>query len=141
MHPKVLCETKAKGTVTMNQYISVLYGEGFWIPAPRGEKLGHMLESYMLAYQACAYEAVLRGMSRFPMVPKAHMLAHTADEMIEQSKRGAWIINPLAAANQQQEDFIGRPCRLSRRVSVRSLHLRVIQRSLLACHQAATEDV
>ena len=133
-------QTKAEGTRLVNVFISVLYGEGFWVPKTRGHQLGCMLQSYMITYQRLAGESMKRGWNRFPMVPKAHMLAHCAVQMIQESQRGAWIINPLSMANQQQEDYIGRPCRLSRRVHARKLHIRVMQRSLLACHQAHCED-
>ena len=124
----------------MNVFIAVLYAEGFWVPSLRGKRLGMMLQSFLLIYQDCASEAVKRGINRFPLVPKSHMLAHCAFQMIEEAAKGSWIQNPISTANQQQEDYIGKPCRLSRRVHVLKIHLRVLQRSLLASHQAA-EDV
>ena len=39
--------------------------------------------------------------------------------------------NPLSRTNQVQEDFIGRPARISRRVSTRSLHSSLMLRSLI----------
>ncbi|CAE7908201.1 unnamed protein product, partial [Symbiodinium necroappetens] len=53
----------AEATRLMNTFISVLYGEGFWIPAERGGRLGRMLEAFMVIYQACASEAVVRGIN------------------------------------------------------------------------------
>ena len=124
----------------MNVFVSVLYGEGFWVPKRRGDRLGRMLQSFLMIYQRLAGEAVKRGWNRFPMVPKSHMLAHCGVQMILEAQRGEWVINPLSTANQQQEDYIGRPSRLSRRVHMRRLHMRVLQRSLLASYQAQFED-
>ena len=139
LHPRVLCETKVKGTRLVNVFISVLYAEGFWVPARRGRRLASILQSFLLIYQECAGEALKRSMNRYPLVPKSHMLAHCAFQMMYEAQRGDWIMNPLSTANQQQEDFIGRPCRLSRRVHLRRIHLRVIQRSLLAGRQAEVD--
>ena len=120
----------------MNVFLAVLYGEGFWIPALRGQRLGEMLRKFLLLYQKSACEAVRRGLNRFPLVPKGHMLAHCAEQMVWEGSRGRWVMNPLSMANQQQEDYIGRPSRLSRRVHASTLHVRVAQRSLLASFQA-----
>jgi hypothetical protein len=77
--------------------------------------------------------------NRFTMIPKLHYLCHQALRLISESKTGAWSINPVAESVQMQEDFIGRPCRLSRRVNPRACHRRVIDRSLLATTFALQE--
>ena len=118
----------------MNIILSVLYGEGYWIPPARAKQLGLMLRNFLMIYQECAYECLQRRLNRFILVPKIHMMAHPAEELIRDGERGLWSINPLATSNQQQEDFIGRPCRLSRRVHPKRLHTRVMERSLLASY-------
>lgn len=65
------------------------------------------------------------------MVPKIHMIAHCAQDLRSQSSLGDWVHNPLSATNQIQEDFIGRPSRISRRVCIRSLHTSLIKRALI----------
>ena len=52
--------------------------------------------------------------------------------MREECAAADFCTNPLSESVQIQEDFIGRPSRLSRRVSIRALHLRTLQRSLIA---------
>ena len=128
--------SKVQATKLMNTFLSVLYSEGFWIEAEKGGKLGRLLRAFLVLYQKCSMLAMRKQLNRFPHVPKGHMMSHTAELMIWESEQGEWIINPLSTGNQQQEDFIGRPCRLSRRVHAARLHLRVIQRSMLACYQA-----
>ena len=52
----------------------------------------------------------------------------------------AWVINPLSTSVQVQEDFIGRPSRVSRRVDARTVHQRVLDRSLICVQQALEES-
>ena len=63
------------------------------------------------------------------------MIDHHAHTMVTQAAMSTWVENPLSTANQMQEDYIGRPSRLSRRVHASRLHTRVLQRSLLAFAQ------
>ena len=135
-HPHCMMAHKDTGTALVNNFLASLYASGFWIPKTPGLALAGMLRGYMMLYQRCACESVRRQINRFPMVPKAHMLSHCAEQMFDEAARSDWIMNPIATGNQQQEDFIGRPCRLSRRVHARRLHRRVMQRSLLAGYQA-----
>ena len=127
---------QARAAALINTFISVLYSEGFWVRSRRAHVLGRMLRAFLLLYQKCARECWARGMNRFALVPKAHMLSHTAEDLIDQADKASWVINPLSTSNQQQEDYIGRPCRLSRRVHACKLHTRVLERSLLAAYQA-----
>ena len=125
---------EVKGTRLMNVAMSTLYSEGFWVPSLRGAQLGRMVQGFTKEFQWCAWLAEQRGLNRFSITPKLHMLAHQALDLVEQSASAEWAINPLATANQMQEDFVGRPCRLSRRVHPCRLHLRVLQRTLVAAH-------
>ena len=70
------------------------------------------------------------------MIPKLHYFHHIALDMLRQSSNGPWVMNCLATSVQQQEDFVGRPSRVSRRVDVRRLHRNVISRSLILSKRA-----
>ena len=73
----------------------------------------------------------MSGKNRFPIMPKLHCLAHVAVELRKQADQSFWVQNPLSASVQLQEDFIGRPSRVSRRVNVRQIHRNVLHRSLI----------
>ncbi|CAE7271313.1 unnamed protein product, partial [Symbiodinium pilosum] len=77
----------AKGTKLMNIILSVLYGEGYWIPPSRAKQLGLMLRNFLMIYQECAYECLQRRLNRFILVPKIHMMAHPAEELIRDGER------------------------------------------------------
>ncbi|CAE7040423.1 unnamed protein product [Symbiodinium sp. CCMP2456] len=123
---------EAKCIRIMNIFISSLYSEGFWIPSAKARELGNMLNRFLVLYGRCAAVALDRKMDKFTLVPKGHMLDHHAFDLVRQAGLAEWVENPLSTANQQQEDYIGKPCRLSRRVHASKIHLRVLQRSLLA---------
>ena len=75
------------------------------------------------------------------MVPKGHYLMHQFLDMVAQSQRSAWVVNPLLYGVQMEEDFISRPSRLSRRVNPRTVSYRVLQRTFLAVRNALGESV
>ena len=70
------------------------------------------------------------------------MIAHSAVDLQHQAAKSDWVQNPLSLTNQMQEDFIGRPSRISRRVNIRSLHRSLIMRALIVYqHSLRNSDV
>ncbi len=69
-------------------------------------------------------------------MPKGHYLHHQFLDLLHASRKGEWSLSPIVFSNQLSEDFVGKPARLSRRVSARKVPLRVIQRSFLAIRAA-----
>ena len=70
------------------------------------------------------------------MIPKLHYLSHFAVQIREQCSKSEWITNPLSTSVQTQEDYVGRPSRVSRRVDIRRLHRNVIYRCLILANMA-----
>ena len=144
----LLSLTKATGTKAMNTVMSTLYGEGFFIHWTKAEKIGKLWLLFLQKYALCARLVYRLGRSRFALVPKLHMLHHGCMRLLreaEQAKKNGtrWTVNPLGESVQQQEDFIGKPSRLSRRVSAKQIHARVCKRSLsstMQCLKEADED-
>ena len=94
---------------------------------------------WLQCYGECARLCHAQGFNRFSLVPKLHFIHHTALEVIHQSARASWAVNPLALSVQQQEDWVGRPSRVSRRVNPRKLMDRLADRTLICCLQAMEE--
>ena len=86
---------------------------------------------FLAYYSICAHITLRMSKQRFPMTPKHHMMAHDAYGLVDQASKYEWCENPTSHTNQVQEDFIGRPNRLSRRVSTKSLHSSVMLRALI----------
>ena len=124
----------------MNTAISAMYHEGFFIRWPRALKISKLWFFFLQKYSQAVSIVYRRGLNRFAIIPKLHMLHHGALKLLRESQRAqedgtTWTINPLSESVQMQEDWIGRPNRLSRRVAPRRVHFRVCQRSLISVMQ------
>ena len=75
-----------------------------------------------------AFLAHKQGRALFALVPKAHVLQHIVIELDMQSETASHAMNPLVWSVQPDEDFIGRPSRLSRRVSAVTVVKRISSR-------------
>ncbi|CAK9000117.1 unnamed protein product [Durusdinium trenchii] len=124
------------GTKCMNLFLAELYVQGYWIPSPLARKIAALGFQFCETYERCASLCHERHQNRFPLHPKCHMLLHHAHQLMDDARCGDWAVNPLAESNQMQEDYIGRPSRISRRVAKRTIHLRALQRTILATYQA-----
>ena len=131
--------SKARGTKAINLALAFLYKGGFWIRAEAALVVAKLLMRFLQAYTACAKLCLEQGLQRFGLMPKLHFLHHLAFNLKAEAERAPWAISPLAYSVQMEEDFIGRPCRLSRRVDARSIHRRLLERSLLNTQQALEE--
>ena len=132
--------TQVDATIAINTAISMMYYEGFFIRWARARKIGKCWLLFLQLYSRATRLVYTRGLNRFAIVPKLHMLHHGAIRLIRESQRAeeddtVWCINPLSESVQMQEDWIGRPSRLSRRVCPKQLHYRVCQRSLISTMQ------
>ena len=74
------------------------------------------------------------------MVPKLHYMAHCAIDLRRQADRSRWAMSPLACSVQLQEDFVGRPSRVSRRVNIRRVHRNVICRVMILGARALAQS-
>lgn len=106
-----------------------MYFAGFWIPRDQGVRLGKWILTFLQSYHRCAVLAFQAGQNRWPLMPKLHYMHHDALKLIHCPAHAKWLINPLATSDQMQ-------ARLSRRVSVQQIHLRVAQRSLINAYTA-----
>ena len=111
--------------------LGVLYNSGFWIRSSKAVSLGNMIFRFLSLYAKCAEITLHQKKKRFGITPKLHMMAHCAHDLVSQGENPNcdWAMSPLSSTNQIQEDFIGRPARISRRVNIRSIHSSLMMRS------------
>ena len=122
--------SQAIGTSAMNTAVSAMYYEGFFIRWPRAQKIAKLWLLFLQKYSLATAIVYRRGLNRFSIVPKLHMLHHGALRLLREAQRAeenstVWCINPLSESVQMEEDRIGRPSRLSRRVNPKQIHLRL----------------
>ena len=123
--------TKAAGTKAINTAIGMLYRSGFWLKSDKARVIGRLIFAFLSHFAICASITLRAKKRRFSITPKNHMIAHDAHQLLDEATRSSWCQNPLARSNQIQEDFIGRPSRISRRVSSRSIHSSLLLRALI----------
>ena len=123
--------TQAEGANVINKGFAALYGSGYWVGSEKAAWVGSLMFGFLAYYSICADITLRMSKRRFPMTPKHHIMAHDAYGLVDQAAKHHWCENPISHTNQVQEDFIGRPSRLSRRVSTRSLHSSVMLRALI----------
>eukprot|EP00438_Fugacium_kawagutii_P017741 Skav203034 [mRNA] locus=scaffold583:532609:534506:+ [translate_table: standard] len=136
---------RAVGTSVMNAVMASFFREGFFIRAFKAEKLAKLWLLFLQKYSRAAELTYQRGLARFALTPKHHMLHHGCIQLLRQAQHArqngtGWAVNPLATSVQMQEDFVGRPSRLSRRVNAKRIHTRVCQRSLIAAMEALKQS-
>lgn len=124
----------------MNIALGSLYSSGFWLGSHHAKIVEKHMQTFLSAYQFCAHQMLLAKKRRFPIMPKCHFLAHLVVEMRRQCAISDWVQNPLGTSVQCQEDFIGRPSRVSRRVDVRKIHTNVIARCLILSEMALAKS-
>lgn len=127
---------QAEATDAINKCLSGLYREGLFIRPEQAEQIALQGLQFLRLYSKLAVLTFQRGQKRFPLAPKGHYLHHQFLTLLDQARSCQWSLNLLCWAVQQQEDFIGKPSRLARRVSAKTTSLRVIQRTFLSVRTA-----
>ena len=118
-------------TAAANSCMRGLYSSGVWLRPNFARSLAMQGLTFLRLYSQLALAAFQQRVRRFALIPKLHYFHHLMVDLLEQSA-GPWSLNPLVYSVQQQEDYIGRPSRVSRRVSAKSHAIRTVQRVLLA---------
>lgn len=125
-----------EATFAINACVSGLFHEGVFIPAAKAEQLANKGLLFLRKYIALAEMCFKNRQKRFALMPKGHYLHHQFLGLLHSSKAGPWSLNILVFSNQMSEDFVGKPSRISRRVSAKTTSLRVIQRAFLSIRHA-----
>ena len=128
---------QATGTSAMNTVMASLYQEGFFIRAYKAERIAKLWLLFLQKYALAARICYCRGLRRFALVPKHHYLHHGCIRLLREAQKAlrdsdGWALSPLGESVQMEEDFIGRPSRMSRRVNPKRIHYRVCQRTLIS---------
>lgn len=124
-----------EATEAINEAIGMMYcGELFLSPDECKEVSGHGCR-FLRRYEALASQARACGKNLFMMPPKIHVIQKILLNLHRAGDRGVPHLNPLGVSVEMDEDFIGRPARLSRRVTASDqASSRVLSRYLQACY-------
>ena len=125
----VVCDA----THAINQFLSGLYREDVWIKSDKALFLAKQGDLFLRKYGEAVRICFNARRQLFMLMPNMHRLSHITDDMTKQAAKAAFVINPLIFSCQADEDFVGRPSRVSRRVSI----LQVVKRTLLRSLECA----
>lgn len=135
--------SEVAGTRAINIAVTWLYLNGLWLRASDARKVSRWIFCFLARYSLLAHFSIEESLRRFPVYPKLHMLCHTAHDLAKHAERSPWVFSPMATACQQEEDFIGKPSRVSRMTNIRQAHRSVLWRSLIKVQsvlRAAAKD-
>lgn len=128
-----------QGAHEMNEFLSKIYSYELWIPSAVALQVSKHGFKFLKTFGKAAKLAFQSSKLLFVNLPNYHRLHHIFLLMRDQAQKGQFALNPLALGTQSDEDFIGRPSRISRRVSARTTIERTLQRCLEAAYAKYVE--
>lgn len=132
--------SKADAAELINKVFTSLYNAPLWIPARQAKRIVSDWEGFLILQQALVVQAHNEGQLLFLCKPKAHMIIHTVKTMMWECDISSHVLNPMAFGTQQDEDAVGKVCRLVRRVSPKLAVQRGFQRYLVSAYVAWSRE-
>ena len=121
----------AEGTRSINRALDELYGNDLFLSVGVSTSVGRSGMKFLAIYQHLALHSFRNGLALFPKMPKIHVCHHC---FLDLSSTTTPCVSPLCYSVQCDEDYVGKKCRLSRRVGTQQSILRTLQRSLAAAY-------
>lgn len=119
----------------MNAALSFLYNAPLFLEENECRYIADRGMFFIQAYTDLAQRCFNLGRPHlFPLFPKVHAAHHCWHTLQSQADLHHYGLNPLRAACQMDEDVIGRVSRVSRRVSIKTVARRTLERHLLGCY-------
>ena len=114
----------------MENAMRILYSEGAFMPKSSAMETSESGYRFLLCYSALVRWSMEQKKLLFNLVPKLHYLHHIMADLRSAAENPSvtLVYNPVGNCTSQCEDFIGHIARLSRRVSPRAPHSRVLRR-------------
>ena len=127
----------AQGCEALGNFMRMLYAEPVFMEKGVASHAANAGLHFLLCYNKLVEWAVENGRLLYNLTPKLHYFHHVVMELLTMAENVdvQRVFNPLCNSTAQCEDFIGHISRLSRRVSAKQPHSRVLRR-----YQAALAD-
>lgn len=121
----------------MNSMFSILYRSGAFLSEHEATFVSQQGLEFLACYSGLAAALFRDGKQwMFPLYPKLHMFHHLMLDIANQARSAKVALSPMLWACQIDEDVVGRSSRLSRRVNIRLVSQRALDRYLVAAHSA-----
>ena len=114
-----------------------LYESPLWIERSVALDIAQAGFTYLKEQRRLVSLSHRAGRHLFMWQPKTHYLGHIIHSLFRGASECEFALNPLVDSVQMDEDFVGRPSRLSRRVTPKHFigSLRTIERYLILAHE------
>ena len=131
-----MLEKAGEAVTAMNFCLSSLYASDVFVEPPaRAIDIAEHGLKFLRRLQWLAKDAIKCGQALWLLTPKCHIIHHLLlEDMLIPALRGISPCNPLSFSVQQDEDFIGKASRLSRKVDPRTCSKRCIERYLCSAY-------
>ena len=130
-----LLQAAAEATTAINKSMRLLYESGELFLQPElALQVGELGLRFLRRYASLARLSYNQGKTLWTILPKCHVCHHIYVTLAKQGSSGMISLSPLGQAVQQDEDFVGRPSRISRKVGVKSASHRVLERYLKSAY-------
>jgi hypothetical protein len=130
--PGMLQEAGA-ACVSLNGFLRGLYSHDVWLEPRVARMIGKMGFDFLVRYARLAHMAWREGRLLWVLQPKHHSLHHLVIGILFDAVKGP-VLSTICLSTQADEDFVGRPSRLSRRVTPKVINscTRVVERYLVS---------
>lgn len=124
-------------TYRINSMFRVLYRAGAFLTAQEASFISTQGLEFLKVYALMADRMYRKNKQfLFLLYPKLHMLHHVLLQVRSKGLSCETCLSPMLFATQMDEDAIGRAARLSRRVSIRKVGQRTLERVLTSAFAA-----
>ena len=119
-----------------NQWLKHMYNHGMWWSRACARTSLQLGSTFIRTYGFLAWVCLHKyNLSAYALKPKIHMLHHTTHSLRNDLQRGLKKIPSILLANcEMNEDFIGRVCRMGRKMHQRNMMRRVLELYLIKGH-------
>ena len=138
--PDNLLKQCREATYRMNLLFQHLYRAGAFLTEEEGLFVATQGLAFLSTYVLGAQTMFQKNRQYlYPLYPKLHIFHHILLDIRSKCMALHLCENPLMYACQLDEDVVGRASRLSRRVSIRQVGFRTLQRYLISAYTAYTK--
>ena len=110
------------------EFFDVIYKHGVFLTRPCAGHLYEKGQAFLQGFSFLAQHSMNAGLCLYSLKPKMHFQKHILLEVYEQLQQGcASVVNPVIWDCSQNEDVIGRICKLGRLCDTRVLTQRVLE--------------